>query len=529
VSTAAFTGAGGGLPGPIAETFGAFEPRFYGISFLIETPLLFRAWMARSRVFPSFAGPALPVFDDTCLQTALEHEKRHFHDALVSPFANAIFMLRMMAAYNGLKVFNRSLRSGANCLPIPAKAWMAKTPEQRAAWLVEVVGDLPPGLTPPLRPVPLPYLEGADPLANEKPGFLEVKEDDLEAELGTFANAAIRAYMKAEDLMRGPATLLRTDPELRSYPERAKRALEATLTPRNVFETSALAVQLQAAWTNIGEDAANALGKHLLTSELGYAEAFRLIALKSAPSNSPGRLDPTSVSAVAVWCLLGDPSVRDDFDPAVRLSRLFRILDDIGGISRTEPVAELWDDWDARLNLKVGWRKAVEEMRHRTERSVGRYADATKRRDESVAATFTAVLQAYLADQRQATALLLDDPDAYVNTLRYVQATQDGLPVPLLSVELGDDFVAPLEKFPVSEAVRLPRVIDKNGIRGWNRSVIDLHSPPRPTLLDAVLDLELMCKMCDVAFSNETLRPIDSEVCLKSITQATGLVPLFVF
>jgi hypothetical protein len=122
----------GGLPGPIAESFGAFEPRFYGISFLLETPSMFQAWAALSGI-SSGDRPALPVFEHTCLQTAIEHEMRHFHDALVSPFANVILMLRMMATFNGLKLLNRAQRSGANLLPVPVKTWMAMSPEKRTS------------------------------------------------------------------------------------------------------------------------------------------------------------------------------------------------------------------------------------------------------------------------------------------------------------------------------------------------------------------------------------------------------------
>src|SRR5262245_9501574 len=68
---------GGGLPGPIGERFGAFEPRFYGVSFLIETPAMFQAWASLSGISGGESPPKLPPFEDTCLQTALDHELRH--------------------------------------------------------------------------------------------------------------------------------------------------------------------------------------------------------------------------------------------------------------------------------------------------------------------------------------------------------------------------------------------------------------------------------------------------------------------
>ncbi len=149
----------GGLPGPIAETFGTFEPRFYGVSVLLESPLAYQAFAATTAAIPRKTSiPTLSPFEDICLATALDHEVRHFHDSLVSPFANRILMLRMMAAFNGLKALNRGQRLGANCIPVPLIKWVATNEDQRSAWANEISQDLPPGLSLPLHLPPLPYL-----------------------------------------------------------------------------------------------------------------------------------------------------------------------------------------------------------------------------------------------------------------------------------------------------------------------------------------------------------------------------------
>lgn len=526
--TAASHNMDDGLPGPIAETFGAFEPRFYGVSFLLETPLAYEAWLQDAGIFPDASGPHLPLFENTCLQTTMEHETRHFHDSLISPFANAILMMRMMAAFNGLKLLALCAGSGANCIPIPVTTWIAMSPSERTAWLEEAVYDLPPGLELPLRPPSLPHGDTPNPFTDAKPGFHQIKKGSSDEGLQICASATIGAYSKVADLIRGPSTLLRNDSAFQSYSEDKKRSVEAVFTPRNVFEASALAVQLQAAWTNIGEDAAGAFCDYILTSDLGYAEMFRRICRSSAPSDHPDAIDPIRVSAVAVWSLLGDIYQRDHFDPVVRLMRLLRFLENTGGIATTEPVADLWDRWDASLGLK-GWRKSVKEMRERTANSVAKYAAFKERGNEPRAATIATVLKAYLEDQVRATELLLNDPDGYVNTRRYIEATKDDLPIPLINVELGDNFIAPFDEFPTGDVFRLPRLIDKDGVRGWNRCVGDLHQPPRQILLDSVLELESICKMCDVVFSDEALRPIDHEVFLQSVAKASGLVPIFVF
>ena len=69
-----------GMPGPIEEVFGAFEPRFYGISLILESPTHYQAWASLSDDLIDKAGHGLSDFDWAALQTALEHEGRHFHE-----------------------------------------------------------------------------------------------------------------------------------------------------------------------------------------------------------------------------------------------------------------------------------------------------------------------------------------------------------------------------------------------------------------------------------------------------------------
>lgn len=502
--------ADNGLPGPIGETFAIFEPRFYGISLQVETPALFEAWTALSGLFGKRAMPQLPRFEATCLQTALVHELRHFHDALISPFANTILMLRLAAAFDGLKLFSRGSKAGANCLPLPLKTWMAMSEAERAGWLATVSADPPSDLAAPPRPLPLPCLNGGQWAGNWA------------------GQSAIDAYAETASLVRGPLAVLHDNPIFRAQPEAARRVIEAIWAPRNLFEASALAVQLQAAWTDFGEEAAAALGEHLLTSDHDGAAAFRRLSQRAAPAGRPGLIDPIRVSAVATWCLLGNPRDGDDFDPAARFMRLLPLLESDGGIAEPSPVAVLWDDWDARLGLK-GWRRAMREMRDRTARALQSYGALSQRAGDGTASTFVAVLEAYVRDQKRMTDFLLADPDAYVNTRRYLEAARVTLPQPLLSVQLPTDVVAPMKTLPRTRAVRLPLLSRAEGARGWNRMVVDLQNPPRPRLLDAALELELLCRMCDVSFSDEAPSGPDSEAILQSIARASGMVPLFVF
>jgi hypothetical protein len=518
--------AEGGLPGPIGETFGAFEPRFYGVTFLLTTPSMFQAWVKISGLFPDSPGPNLSPFDEACLQTAIEHEFRHFHDSLLSPFANMIWRLRMMAAFNGLKAMNRGLRVGANCLPIPLIRWVSKTEEQRAAWLAEVSSERGLGFSQPLRPLPLP-LPGEISSAPKRVGLHTVDSDSAEAELQAFAEVTMGAYKRAASLMEGSTILFASESEPKPHPDEVSREFEAMVNPRNIFEASALAVQLQAAWTNLGEEAANVFGNFLFTSKVSYAKAFRLIASGSAPPDNPGLVDPNRISAIAVWCLLGDPSAREGCDPVVRLARLLLFLRRTGGISQIESIGKLWDHWDQFLELK-SWRAAVIKMRDSTADTAAKYESAAGLPDEPQAQLFAELLANYRDDQIQVTDLLLYDPDEYVYTRQYVERL-DALPVPLLNVQLGENFVAPVAEWANSDAIRVVSKIDEDSVRGWNRLVIDKQTPPRSRLLDLVLEIEFQCKICDIVFSDASMSPLDRATLVANIEESTGMTPLFVF
>jgi hypothetical protein len=287
-------------------------------------------------------------------------------------------------------------------------------------------------------------------------------------------------------------------------------------------------VQIQDAWFNIGKDAANALMTHLLRSNLGYARAFRTIVEASAPSDNPGVIDPIRIAAVALWCLMGDPVEHENFDPAVRLVRLLLLLRTNGGIASTDSIAGLWDHWNATLKLK-DWRTSVKEMRDRTARSVKTYAMPDKKDvfTEKYSA-FATVLETYQQDQMRATELLLNDPDAYVNTRTYVEKTRVALPMPLVSVKLGPSFIASIDLLPVTDHVRVANVVEHNGVKGWNRVIID-RSPVRPSLMDAALEVESFCKFCDGFLSEEALSPLESEMLARTFFEGTGMAPLFLF
>jgi len=508
-----------GIPGPVEEVFGAFAPRFYGVSLILETVAHYKAFASLSDGSVDRGGLGLSDFDWACLRTTLEHENRHFHDSLISPFSNGIMLLRMLAAYNGIRLLKRVGNLGGNCLPVPATKWMYMSADRRHAWMADAVDPDEPGK---LNPVPLPILSGIDP--SDMVDGLESSssdDDDSESAREQLARATMGYYEAAAALMRGATDILRP---LKLTLDGEAFELDAIAAPRNFFEASALSVQLQAAWTNEDGSAFRPLLQFINSSDMPYARFFRRLARAISLPGAPVKIDPHKISVAAIWCLLGDGTNRSAVDPSIRCMKLLRILDD-HGIPDGLPTGSLWDLWDEQLKL-ASWRSNLRALKARTLSSVEQVYAA----EQAVGMSeFSPVLKQYQEDQIIAVDLLLDDPDCYVSPYRYLHEATEQLPNPITSIELGENLIVPLGTVPEGAPVRFPRLYDKDGERGWNRSVTDPAADRRPGLLDAVLEVESVCKISDVVFSNEKLRPIEHEAFQAAVEDYLGVVPMYVF
>src|SRR5262249_2557601 len=140
--------------------------------------------------------------------TVLEHELRHFHDFLLSPYGQMLFRWKLQAWFNGFQALVLLLRaadqSGANCLPIPVARWCRMTEEKRRAQIMQ--WDRGPKKPPGgggWRPPEIPFLP--DPI-QELPwsgvGRLEEGPDQLRMLL----TATVRAYDQIGELLQNPMT-----------------------------------------------------------------------------------------------------------------------------------------------------------------------------------------------------------------------------------------------------------------------------------------------------------------------------------
>jgi hypothetical protein len=117
--------------------------------------------------------PLDALVPDLARATVLDHELRHFHDALLYPFGAAVLRQRLFAGVNGAQVLVelRRRREKANALPIPLQSWLRLDSRGRDAFLA-MFTDRP-------RVVPdLPVVDADDDLGDLPVGVLQVEDEE---------------------------------------------------------------------------------------------------------------------------------------------------------------------------------------------------------------------------------------------------------------------------------------------------------------------------------------------------------------
>src|SRR5215831_8876937 len=84
--------------------FGTFNPRFYGVSILLgdKDRLAFVDRYAEAKDPAEWAKGGTSLSGVSTVST-IDHERRHFHDFLLSPLGTITMGLRMQASINGFQ------------------------------------------------------------------------------------------------------------------------------------------------------------------------------------------------------------------------------------------------------------------------------------------------------------------------------------------------------------------------------------------------------------------------------------------
>jgi hypothetical protein len=337
------------------------------------------------------------------LLTTLDHERRHFHDYLLSPLGAASFRCRFMAQYLSKEVLLALHLAGAfddaTFLPLPLSRWIRLGHGRQEEFVERLNAYLVPSQA--LRP---PRLEGV---------------------LGEIVPRAILTAANYYTRLRR----LWITPELE---------YKLPITPSHVWEASALLVQYAAARKYFGAEGLSDLLQYIYQQPQNrYVMAILL--LRNALGSAEEKVDPAFLSKMVTWALLGDE--RDPLELASPVVRFLQVADlvssqDVPPLAAS--TAELFGAWDEALQCP-----SIEESLQHSLRIDEEWTDWLTKKSGPEGHRF----QVYAATRRRCVEGFLADPDAYVSPHRYTSGFAGILPLPPLLVEATEgwwDEAAPM-------------------------------------------------------------------------------------
>ena len=330
------------------------------------------------------------------IASAVEHERRHFHDWLLSPYTAAITAIRaeVFMNYGGLR---QALRAGGTTvIPVPLPRWLGKSESEQKTltrmWQ-SLLGDGAPILLPDLT----------------QPGVAEV------------IDAITRRYRSIGALFEPVAG--------------------TKLDAGAIFEASALLIQTQAIHDLFGETASNLfLGT---MSDLGQGNRYGWFLKTMNGLHRPGEiLENDTLSAIATWCLLGNNTADGaNAHPLVRFGHAARCVEARGFSKLDKPTVDIFDELD-RSSGAMPYRELLGHSIELGETIVRMFGDMVAE-DRSGSNFLLGIAQgqdflhrchAYMAR------LLMDDADDYCRPVSYLDRSLEKLPEPPLRQTYGRPF-----------------------------------------------------------------------------------------
>jgi hypothetical protein len=330
------------------------------------------------------------------IASAFAHERRHFHDWLLSPYAAGINAMRseIYANYSYLRFALRA--SGTTVIPVPLPRWLRKSPTEQQE-LVKMWQALLGDATP----IRLPDLTRKDLLDN--------------------INTIARRYRSIGVLFE-PVGFMGVDAAA-------------------IFEASALLIQIQNIHDLFGETASNLFGNAM--ANVPPPNRYGVFLKTMSGLAKPGEvLENNTLTAIATWCLLGNSTADNaNAHPLLRFTHAVECVQARGLSSFDKPTAEIFDDLD-RMSGVMPYRKLVKQSIKLGDEVV-KMLNKAAMQDRSGSKFLLGIAQAqeylhywhtYMARR------LLTDPDSYCQPAAYLDLSPGDLPEPPLRETFGRPF-----------------------------------------------------------------------------------------
>ncbi|GJH28955.1 hypothetical protein [Caballeronia novacaledonica] len=477
--------------------FGVFNPRFYGVSLHLSDPdrlNLQGRYVDASDDLSDWEGRnAEPSLHDVSVLSAIDHEIRHFHDFLVSPFGTVTMTSRLQASVNGFHVLKTLRECPGRFVPVPLVRWIEWDASARQRWL-DSTGSVF-GIRSSDDIVELPHVP--DVARAPFPRDLAYRADASSNQRFLIAAALIaaQAYGTMEVRRKHRSSLG-----------------DISASADDIFEATAHLVQVQAAWSGQGEAAANTLLEYVMTSPATLLAPLQ--ALLKVMLASTGRIDVAKATALCTWMLLG-PGERSmaEGHPG---HRYFQVLVLAAAtpvdkaFSEPMPASNLFARLD-KLTHSAPWRANIASASEGADGRLALYEEGARSLQGGYFDALFAVVRAWHHDQAFARRMFLDDPGTLANPDHNLHSP--GYPRPFIETRMG--FMMHKRRDVLDRDDHRVIAIDEEG----KHVLAYISSPGRDTTLDIddALAARVVTHMSDFLFMDEPLDDLYEHWCRRLI------------
>lgn len=494
----------------MTHAFGSFNPNFYGISLAFTSQDAIETMAAYNKEHDLDVWEAAQ--DDFDLArlgglSVLQHEVRHFHDFLLSPFACQNMLHRLQATANGQSVVQILPHMPGRFLPTPITIWLGWTEERRADWFERDGRNA--GLTGLDDIVPLPVVDFDATVTSDATPFT------AEGALSIFASLSehtARAYISLEQ-------------------GRARRDLGfagIALSATDMFEATAHLTQATCIYNTQGRKALEPFLEHLFRSDQAILKPLQLLA--DILYYQDADLQTGRLLEIFTWVLLGNHNISERQQPVSSYYNAANVaLEAKAFLTETleMPTADFWDLLD-QITRRSPWRKNLTDALAHAQSSVN-FIEQSYLANGPLSGTGAALVRVarrWEKDMAQMIEVVTADPDAYCDLEAYVMHGGAGLPMPLALVHYGRGTLTSLDDFEETPTTRNIFLDAEREVLLYN---VSAPSDTPPADLDAVIDLYKIQKIIDFLFYEEaTTRTLD-QYYLGQGKLLTGKTPLHVF
>jgi hypothetical protein len=481
--------------------FGAFNPRFYGVSIFLggEDRVDFVDRYGRANDPAEWVRDVhMPELSEVSTLSAIDHEVRHFHDFLLSPLGTIVMGLRMQASINGIQAMQALARCRGKFVPVPIIRWIQWDDAARQRWIDSTGSFFRIGKSSDIVALPhSPDVTGS----NFQVGAQSVPDAiPPEEQLSGYALLAAQAYSS-----------------MSMWRQRRVSRFEMDVSADDVFEAAAHLVQLQAVWIGQGQQAGERFLDFVLTSSAKHLEPLQV--LWAALQRSSPTIGVKRATELFTWMLLGPwEQLASDGHPA---NRYFQVLELCAGAPNDDTLVgsmstgQLFDRLDGSIG-NPSWADNLRSAAASADRRIGRYASlATTLKGDYFDALF-GVATAWHHDQNCVRQTFLADPESLAHPHRYLSESR--FPLPFVETRFG--WMVHERDNRIDLTNHRAITVDAEGKKVLSY-INKLGSSQSTEGLDNALSARLLTHMVDFLFADEPVLDVYEHWCR---SQAQALV-----